>query len=241
MATTMTRTELVEKLRNVQTNEHLTKGLRERITYTLSKYDKNKRSVSNAVFGELANDISDEIKAAQAATKKEPVAVENSIKPKRKVKAKPAPEPEPEVVEEKPAPKAKPKAAPAKAEEVMFPAELKHEALGNLVAQPDKFKTMNDVRAYLDDGNVLYIAGWWTKKLLKQFEYGAYFDVPQPKEFDHNLDIMSVVLVCENIERLWAMSVYTEALLGFAEKDLTAVEGVKYSNGLEFEFYTPAE
>lgn len=251
---TITRKELVEKLRNVKDNDQLSKNIRERITYTLAKFDKSARSVTNAVLSELANDISDELKAltnAKEITK--PATAENSVKPALKAKAKAQPKEQEEEVseeatEEKPKTKAKPKAKAKKVEPEVkaeitadfFPETIEHEVLGVLNRVSDQFTTMDDIRNFLNEGNTLYIAARWTKSQIKQFEYGMYFQVPAPKKgFENDLDLLSAVIVCDNIDRLWAMSVYTEAMLRIEEVDLEPLDGVRYSLGLEFELYTP--
>lgn len=132
------------------------------------------------------------------------------------------------------------KDAPAKPDPAIhFPETLTHEALGELVSCKGKFLTIQEIRDYVNSDKTLYIASHWNKKMIKQFEYGAYNLVKAPKEFPHDLDILTTVIVCENITRLWAMSVYTEALMRFEEVDLAYTEDSRFAEGLEFEFYIP--
>ena len=132
------------------------------------------------------------------------------------------------------------KDAPAKPDPVdHFPETLTHEALGELVSCKGKFLTIQEIRDYVTSDKTMYIAAHWSKKMLKQFEYGKIHSVKAPKEFPHDLDILTAVIVCDNVDRLWAMSVYTEAMMYFEGVDLVAVEGVRFSEGLEFEFYIP--
>ena len=167
----------------------------------------------------------------EVAQVEEPVAAEKPTKekkPKSKIKAKGDKKPEAK------------KDAPAKPDPVIhFPEALTHEALGELVSCKGKFLTIQEIRDYVNSDKTLYIASWWNKKMIKQFEYGAYNLVKAPKEFPHDLDILTTVIVCENITRLWAMSVYTEALMRFEEVDLAYTEDSRFAEGLEFEFYIP--
>ena len=167
----------------------------------------------------------------EVAQVEEPVAAEKPAeekKPKSKIKAKGDKKPEAK------------KDAPAKPDPVNhFPEALTHEALGELVSCKGKFLTIQEIRDYVNSDKTLYIASWWNKKMIKQFEYGAYNLVKAPKEFPHDLDILTTVIVCENITRLWAMSVYTEALMRFEEVDLAYTEDSRFAEGLEFEFYIP--
>ena len=168
----------------------------------------------------------------EVAQVEEPVATEKPAeekKPKSKIAAKgKAKSEEPK------------KDAPAKPDPVIhFPETLTHEALGELVSCKGKFLTIQEIRDYVNSDKTLYIAAWWNKKMIKQFEYGAYNLVKAPKEFPHDLDILTTVIVCENIARLWAMSVYTEALMRFEDVDLVYTEDVRFAEGLEFEFYIP--
>ena len=76
------------------------------------------------------------------------------------------------------------------------------------------------------------------------------FNVPVPKEFPFDLDMLQALYVCDNIDRLYALSSYTEAMFEFLEEDLARVDvesndgntySMRYSAGLEFEIYEVVE
>lgn len=291
MATKISRTDLVTKFQTVVENGQISDNLKDRIRYTLDKYSKNPKSVSNAVLSELAKDTTDEINAlllvkkevettkvtkpvaetkkpvakAKAPTK-EKVPVEAKAKPTIKAK-KPT---EPKVKEVVDAPvglteeeideivtptkatkkvvtkKTKPEAE-TKAElmllaeyDVDFPKTLTHEALGDLVAVPDKFTTMQEIRDYLNADKTLYIATYWNPQQIKKYRYAESYNISfTQKKFPHDMDILSTIVVCENVDRLWAMSVYSEAMIPFEGEDLVRLQDEKnrYSLNLEFEIY----
>ena len=163
-------------------------------------------------------------------------------------------------VEEKPKKKSGKslKAPKAKVEEVpklsqksltmakVFPKTIEVKDLGTLEARNDDFKTMAEIADALNEGRELYFAAYWTARQIKEFDYAGMNQVPCPKSFDNDLDVLMAVVTCTNIERVWCMSVYTEAMYNFDGEDLAPVtdkdaDGNEYfirvSNGMEFEIY----
>lgn len=247
------------------------KNLLSRVKYTLKSVEKDEASVHKRDLYEVAQEIMSFIAPAP-----QPV-VENSPKPKlgKKKTAKveevvpevEEPEEEEEAEEEKPAPKKpakkvapkKKKEEPAKVETTegltkkqlpmakIFPKEIDHEALGKLIACPDKYHTIEEIREALEEGKNLIFACYWTKRHIKECAYGLVYEVPVPKNgFPHDLDTLQALYVCEGIERIYALSTYTEAMFRFIEEDLVPTECeandgskfmMRYSAGLEFEIY----
>lgn len=246
------------------------KNLASRIQYTLKGVEKSEDDVSKADLYSLAKEIMSFIAPAP-----QPVAVENSPKPKlgKKKVAEPEPEEveEEETTEEAPAEEEAPKKSkktiskikkeePAKVVATegginkkdlpmakIFPAEIDHEALGKLVARPDKYHTIEEFREAIDSGVNLVFACYWTKRHIKEFAYGPGYAVPVPKNgFPHDLDTLQALYVCEGINRIYALSTYTEAMFRFEEEDLMPTECeandgskflMRYSAGLEYEIY----
>ena len=245
------------------------KGLLSRIDYTLKGVDENESEVTKGDLYDLAKDIVKYLSIAPQL-----VAVENSPKPKlgKKKTAEPVEEEveeveeETEEEEEAPAPK-KPtkKVAPKKKEEPakvettdgltkkdlpmarIFPKEIDHESLGKLVACPDKYHTIEEIREAVEGDKNLIFACYWSKSRIKQFSYSQVHEVPVPKNgFPHDLDTLQALYVCEGIERIYALSTYTEAMFKFYPEDLVPTECeandgskfmMRYSAGLEFEIY----
>ncbi len=133
----------------------------------------------------------------------------------------------------------------------IFPKEIDHESLGKLIACPDKYSTVQEIREALDNGTTLIFAAYWTKRHIKQMGYAQMFNVPVPKDgFPYDLDTLQALYVCEGIDRIYALSTYTEAMFEFMAEDLvrTEVEGndgskffMRYSAGMEFEIYEAVE
>lgn len=245
-------------------------NLASRIQYTLKGVEKNEAEVSKSDLYDLAKEIMGFIAPAP-----QPVAMENSPKPKlgKKKSAEPVEEAETEEVEadeeetekEAPAPKKTVKKAASKKKDTpavettdgltkkdlpmarIFPKEIDHESLGKLVACPDKYHTVKEIREAIDSDKNLIFACYWTKRHIKEFAYGQTYEVPVPKGgFPYDLDTLQALYVCEGIDRIYALSTYTEAMFRFMEEDLVPTECeandgskfmMRYSAGLEFEIY----
>lgn len=133
----------------------------------------------------------------------------------------------------------------------IFPKEIDHESLGKLIACPDKYYTVQEIREALDADKTLIFAAYWTKRHIKMMNYAGLFDVPVPKNgFPYDLDTLQALYVCEGIDRIYALSTYTEAMFEFRAEDLvpTDCEGndgskfkMRYSAGMEFEIYEVVE
>ena len=133
----------------------------------------------------------------------------------------------------------------------IFPKEIDHESLGKLVACPDKYHSVKEIREAIEQDKTLIFATYWTKRHIKEFSYGQTYEVPVPKNgFPHDLDTLQALYVCEGIDRIYALSTYTEAMFRFIEEDLTPIECeandgskfmMRYSAGLEFEIYEVVE
>ena len=245
-------------------------NLASRIQYTLKGVEKNEAEVSKSDLYDLAKEIMGFIAPAP-----QPVAMENSPKPKlgKKKSAEPVEEAETEVEadeeeteKEAPAPKKTVKKAASKKKKDapavettdgltkkdlpmarIFPKEIDHESLGKLVACPDKYHTVQEIREAIDSDKNLIFACYWTKRHIKEFAYGQTYEVPVPKGgFPYDLDTLQALYVCEGIDRIYALSTYTEAMFRFMEEDLVPTECeandgskfmMRYSAGLEFEIY----
>lgn len=129
----------------------------------------------------------------------------------------------------------------------MFPEELAVDNLGVLRRADSSYKTMEDVAKALEEGKQFYFACYWSERHVKEFKYSAVNMVEAVKKFPNDLDILEPVYFCENLKRMWANSVYTEAMFFFENEDITHVEDtdpyngdkfkVRVSSGMEFEIY----
>ena len=258
------------------------KNLLSRIAYTFKALDKSEADVPKSDLYDLAKEIMSVLAPAP-----QPVAVENSPKPKlgKKKSAEEkvtgptvvetteeeTAEEAPAEKEEAPAPKKptkkvtpkKEKAEPAKVIATdgltkkdlpmarIFPKEIDHESLGKLVACPDKYHSIQEVKEAIEADKNLIFACYWTKRHIKEFAYGQSYEVPVPKGgFPYDLDTLQALYVCEGIDRIYALSTYTEAMFRFVEEDLVPTECeandgskfmMRYSAGLEFEIYEVVE
>ena len=252
-------------------------GLLSRINYTLKGVEKNEAEVAKSDLYDLAKEIMNFIAPVQPVVvenspkpklgkKKvaEPVAETTDETEEEETEA--------ETEEEAPAPEKKPtkkvapkkeKKEPAKVETTegltkkdlpmarIFPKEIDHESLGKLVACPDKYHSIKEVKEAIEADKNLIFACYWTKRHIKEFAYAQSYEVPVPKGgFPYDLDTLQALYVCEGIDRIYALSTYTEAMFRFVEEDLVPTECeandgskfmMRYSAGLEFEIYEVVE
>lgn len=241
-------------------------NLIDRVKYTVENAKPAKVSLKTLtdLMDEVSTAIRNAVQTAQATKssktkkgKKEPQPMEALKKPsasKPKVSSKkkeeepeetPAPAKE-EKVAKKPEPKTSKKVSKYNMDSC-FPNTIEDEELGTLVKVPDKFHDYGELKEFLEEGGELYFATYWTSRLIKEYDYSRTWEVPCPSSFPHNLDLLVALLTCENTERVWCMSRYTEAMMNFDGKSLVPVEDydprsgdkckIRVMNGMEFELY----
>ena len=139
----------------------------------------------------------------------------------------------------KPVKKAK-KTEPVKKEEQeddgLFPKEM---TWGKEKYKQLPLKSMDELYQALSEDKEVFIAFHWTKNQLKRT---PYFDgmLGQPKEFEMNLDLSTIIYISEEKKVAYALSLTTEAAYNLLPMDFTVEnEGdYKEAGGFEFEFYT---
>lgn len=251
------------------------KNLASRIQYTLKGVDKDEAGVSKSDLYSLAKEIMSFIAPAPqpvVENSPKPKLGKSKKKTAEPVAETPAEPEEEETIEEAPAEEEAPapakktkKVTPKKKEEPatvvatdgltkkdlpmarIFPKEIDHESLGKLIACPDKYHSIKEIREAIEGDKNLIFACYWTKRHIKEFSYGQTYEVPVPKNgFPHDLDTLQALYVCEGIDRIYALSTYTEAMFRFIEEDLVPTECeandgskfmMRYSAGLEYEIY----
>lgn len=270
--TKMTKPELVKALSKTKVED---KSLAERIKYAVEMFAKDMTKVTKADLIDLATEalipmpkpiegalkpkakakakpVSKDIEVeAEVETTEEAPAEKPKTAPKGKSKSKGKSEPKVEV-ETLPAvsnvgvdnlPQAK-----------IFPAEIEIPELGKLIARVGEFTSYADIMQAIEEGKTLYFAAYWTKRQLKEYSY-AMTKMVDPKTvkngFPFDLDLLMAVLPCESMERVFAMSRYTEALFQFEGEDFQYIEDtdprsgdkfrIRASAGMEFEIYSPAD
>ncbi|MDO5304255.1 MAG: hypothetical protein Q4E87_01620 [bacterium] len=250
------------------------KDVAERVEFTLSNYEKAKKSEVFEVVEEV-QEVLMTMPGDVPTEEEEPAPIENEVKKSpKKPKVKKSEPVENEVKKPAPAKKAKP-AVKKSAEKTtdnttekdkgvkavkqigslpvakMFPEELTVDNLGVLRRADSSYKTMEDVAKALEEGKQFYFACYWSARHIKEFSYSAVNKVEAVKKFPNDLDILEPVYFCENLKRMWANSVYTEAMFFFENEDITHIEDtdpyngekfkVRVSSGMEFELYELAQ
>ena len=232
------------------------KSLSERVEYTLNNYKKARKSEVFEVVeevqdkfmptlfdqveesGESELDVSaDEEETVEKPAKK--TIIENEVKKLKPKKASTTKKLSPEEIKSPVSTESLPLA-------VLFPEELDIPNLGKLKAVPDT--DMQELaKALNDEGRQFFFATFWTPKMIKEYSYAETREVNKVKSFPNDLDILQPVYFCEGLKRMWANSLYTEAMFCFNEDSLEhLVEKnpyngepyrIRVSRGMEFELY----
>lgn len=273
----LSKKELFDFLKTNAVKAEGNQNLSERIAYAVKSFETDQKRVTKEDLSELARELSSflvdssmkkpEEPTPETESPKEKKPKENALKPKKKT--------EPKDGKENPTKKTSKKGTaktPAKEKNevetlppasnkgidvpsaTMFPKELEIEGLGKLVSCAGQYETYESIKTAIDEEKSLYFACYWSKTQVKKFQY-AESKMVKPETckngFPNDLDILNAVLTCETMERLFAMSLYTEALFQFEAEDFKAVEDtdprsgkkfkVRVSAGMEFEIYRPAD
>lgn len=102
--------------------------------------------------------------------------------------------------------------------------------------QATDIKTMDDLYESLNNDEEIIFAFYWTKRHLKQFSYFSGW-LGQPKSFDNDLDLASTIYVSDEKKVSYQVSMYTDAMYAILPDDLENIDGVRYSEGIEYQIY----
>lgn len=104
-----------------------------------------------------------------------------------------------------------------------------------MLVKGERIKSMSDLAKITADGGFkVLIACYWTKRHLKQFPYFNGW-LGQPKSFKNDLDMAQIIYTTEKI--CYAISTTTDAIYNVMPSDLEEVDGIRFMNGMEFQFY----
>lgn len=248
--------EMLRFLESIRETIKDDKSLSDRVEYTLNNYKKARKSEVFEVVEEVQDkfmptlfdkveeaeesklDVSaDEEEPVKKAAKKPPV--ENEVKKLKPKKASTTKKLSPEEIKSPVSTESLPLA-------VIFPEELDIPNLGKLKAVPDT--DMQELaKALNEEGRQFFFATYWTAKMIKEYSYAETREVQKVKSFPNDLDILQPVYYCEGLNRMWANSLYTEAMFCFNEDSLEHIVEtnpytkeqfrIRVSRGMEFELY----
>lgn len=230
---------------NAMTNKELVAYINDNFSdNVLSRFNMTRPNEKKSKKADLVQFIENLYKAMIANQQKnaENAPVATSTKPAPK---KPAPKkPEPKKTEESKADAVETQTRVSRKERefaVRFPDFIERQIDDKMVKYTkcdDLYHTVDDIRKASEDGYSILFACFWSPRLLKQFDYKRQFDVDNvPASFPDNLDTAELLLTCNTMDKVYAISPDTEAMYAFREEDLEHVDGIRISNGLEFEIY----
>lgn len=225
------------------------KNLQERITYTANAWKKDHDSVKLSDLRPLVKEVEallpeEESKPAPANSTKK--TLKKSSKKEEPKTEETAPKEEKKAPAKKPvAKKSEKKSAVQKSEQKgtnfdlagMFEETITTE-IGTLTKAQD-IKTFADLRKALENEEEIYFAIYWTKRLLRQFDYvGTIETVKKPKNFPNDLDLVSCIYLSDEDKLAVGISSYTDMPYIIQPKDMTITEdGFRYTSNMEFELY----
>ena len=133
----------------------------------------------------------------------------------------------------------------------MFPPEIQAGDL-KLVAVPEKYTSIDDIRKAIEDGVTLVCANYWNKQQIKKFNYKRTYDLKKSNvtSFEDNLDLIEIIYVLSKEDKIIGISSETDAICIYYGEDLepdieTDEDGnevsTRYSNNMEFEIYEVVE
>lgn len=237
------------------------KNLFDRIAYTDKQMKQDAKSITKRDLLDLAKEIlkllGDSVKDLAGEPKQTPkLVVENSTKPKLPNSGKgngktdkkdqttlpPQDNKQQQTAGESKTepPKAdNKKTKPATPETVTadsFPAEI--EVNGVKATLTHDYHTLDELEAAFANRQV-FLAFYWSKTQIKQFNYGSGL-LPAPKNgFKDNLDIASLLYISERNPKTccFALSTETDNMYQVMKDSLEEFDGVRYNMGIEFALY----
>lgn len=117
----------------------------------------------------------------------------------------------------------------------VFPTEVVVE--GDTYKIASDINSMSDLKKAFDKGSEIVIAMLWTKRHLRQFPYGIPELHSDVNEFPNDLDLSQAIYMSDDLKVMYAVSVYTDNCSTFLAKDIPQFEGLRFSNGAEFQIY----
>lgn len=117
-----------------------------------------------------------------------------------------------------------------------FPAKFSKDGIGTCELASD-IQNIDQLRKAVDKGEGIVFAFAWTKKDLKSFDYFQGMD--QPTEFEDDMDLATPMYISEKDTNLLAycLSAYTEAFYLIYAEDIEEEDGVRISQGIEYQIY----
>lgn len=97
-------------------------------------------------------------------------------------------------------------------------------------------ETMEDLYNALNDEQEIVLAYYWNKRHLKQFPYYMGL-LGQPKSFENDLDLATVIYVSDEKRIAFSVSMYTEAPYSLLPVDLKEEDGLRFADGIEYQIY----
>lgn len=213
------------------------------VSYAVKQFRKDQKTVTKKDLLDLVKEVATTLGDTFKTPEFTPVA-ETSIKKPLKKSAPKKENVDSDSDTEESAPKKKSstggkktsakKTSDEKESSVSFPETIKND-LGDFELAKD-ISSMDDLYKALENGDNIIFAFYWSKKLLKQFEYFSLLGT-NPSSFKNDLDLATAIYASEEQKVAYCVSLYTEAPYTVLPKDLDELEGVRYCSGCEFQIY----
>lgn len=120
----------------------------------------------------------------------------------------------------------------------MFKEKIESPVLGTLEIAHD-IKTFKDLRNAVEKEELLVFAVYWTKRMIKQFNYGANLKLKSvPASFKDDVDLATLIYIGEVNDIAYAVSSDTDGVYNILPDNLVEVDGLRFTDGgCEFQIY----
>lgn len=120
----------------------------------------------------------------------------------------------------------------------IFPEEFTNEA--GTFKVDFEIKTLEDLQKAISAGKEIVFGFYWSKRLLKQFNYDAQQVLKKgtvPKEFPNDLDLLTPLHISSDCRFAYVISLYTELAHFIRADEMKIDEGMRFVNGIEMNIY----
>lgn len=120
----------------------------------------------------------------------------------------------------------------------MFKEKIESPVLGTLEIAHD-IKTFKDLRNAVEKEGLLVFAVYWTKRMIKQFNYGANLKLKSvPASFKDDVDLATLIYIGEVNDIAYAVSSDTDGVYNILPDNLVEVDGLRFTDGgCEYQIY----
>lgn len=101
-------------------------------------------------------------------------------------------------------------------------------------------QSIDELLEALENDEEIVFAFYWTERHLRQFDYFNRY-LGQPKSFENDLDLATCIWVSDDKVVSYMISMTTEACYMVMPESIPEIDGIRMSNGIEYQIYRAVE